>query len=247
MRTAPMDHAKRVASSPTRAPDKHPATRPFIEAQNRRVSCCLRIGAHGPPEYNPARYPRAPSGIPIGNSAAAPRPCVFPLQFSPLETPFPESPFSRADSTKGGKPQGANARRPFWKTAQNRGTDAVFFSAVFRRRPTGGPAPPPLNQPHCARPRSWGQRVGRAETGCGRSGPRTVSALRGRRVRGDDLTAQDIARRVVVAFATPPVTRRASDPATIAPAEPSRWLLICPKKMRTLLVFAAGKEVGRQK
>jgi hypothetical protein len=35
MCTAPVDHAKRVASIPARALDKHPATRPFFEAKNR--------------------------------------------------------------------------------------------------------------------------------------------------------------------------------------------------------------------
>ena len=48
-----------------------------------------------------------------------------------------------------------------------------------------------LNQHPPIPPQSCGG-LGRAGTGCGGSHPRTVPALRGRRVRGDHLTAQEL-------------------------------------------------------
>jgi len=188
-------------------------------------------------------------------------PSVFPLwkppfpstsSGSPLEDSLrPDSPFSKADSTKGGKPQGANARRPFWKTAQNRRRVGGFFQRRFQPPPYGGPAPPPLNQPRCARPQSWGQRVGRAETGCGRSGPRTVSALRGRRRAATSSPPKTLRGGSFLRSQKPPESRRART------RQPSRQpandrglscrLLTRPKRMRTLLVFAAGRKRGGKK
>ena len=134
-----------------------------------------------------ARAPRI--GIPVARRPARERGGTLALRFPPSVFPLWEPPFQippfQADSTKGGKPQGATARRPSWKTAQNRRRVGGFLQRRFQPPPYGGPAPPPLDQPRCARPQSWGQRVGRAETGCGRSGPRTVPALRGpREARG---------------------------------------------------------------
>ena len=122
-------------------------------------------------------------------SAAAPEAMRFPPSVFPLwKPPFQIPPF-QADSTKGanrrGQPHGglSGKRR---KTAEE---SAVFFSAVFGRRPTGGPAPAAAESTPCARPHSWGQRVGRAGNG---SRTRTLPALQGPREARGKFTAQEL-------------------------------------------------------
>ena len=213
-----------------------------------RHAVCRRCGAPEPPRNTtpraPMRYslPRMPPSQRGGAPALRFPPSVFPLWKPPFQIPP-----LKADSTKGGKPQGATARRPFWKTAQNRRGVGGFSQRRFRPPPYGGPAPPPLNQPRCARPQSWGQRVGRAESGCGRSGPRTLPALQGRRVRGVDLPPKTLRGGFRFAPQNPP----RPDPATVTPARKRLRAVMPianrPKRMRTTFPFSRQVKRGAER
>ena len=93
-------------------------------------------------------------------------PSVFPL----WKPPFLIPPFSK-ESTKGGKPRGAPARRPLWRGARRGSLYPTPLVCATRRRPTGcrrhSAAQPPLRLP----PPGAG-RVGQAATGSARSGLR---------------------------------------------------------------------------
>ena len=127
---------------PARAPDKRPATRPFIEAKNRRVSCRLRIVAYLPPITAPhaARVPRC--GMPVARrppeSAAAPVALRFPPSVFPFwEPPFQIPPFQRTPpkgANRRGQPHGglSGKRR---KTAEESAVFSAPFSAAALRWP----------------------------------------------------------------------------------------------------------------
>ena len=112
---------------------------------------------------------------------------VSPLSFPPLETPFPDPPFQK-ESTKGGKPRGAPARRPLWRGRRHGASLSPCLSRPktglpsARRRPTGcrrhSAAQPPLRHG----PQGPGALV-RPPPAQPVQGFDTVSAFRGRRSR----------------------------------------------------------------
>ena len=115
--------------------------------------------------------------------------CGFPrLGFSPC-APFSEAPPFHAEHGRGQNPSRLRARaRP--SARLRRGATARLLFRSFERRPAGARRRPPRCRPFLRRasalcrtsapfaPRGGG-RVGRAGSGCGRSSPRTLPALRG--------------------------------------------------------------------
>ena len=213
------------------------------------MSCCLRIGAHLPSVTTPhaARVPRC--GIPVARRppeerGGPPRPCVFPLQFSPFGNPLSRFPLFSADSTKGGKPQGATARRPFWKTAQKPPEGGFLYGAVFGRRLTVAPPRRRSINPVALDPNLGVSALVRPEPaqpvqGFTRFRPFMVAAFAAKVHR------PRVARRVSLRAPQPaaPQTRQ-------SPRQPANdrglscRLLSCPKRMRTLFVFTADKRWG---
>ena len=110
---------------------------------------------------------------------------VSPLSFPPLETPFPDPPFQK-ESTKGGKPRGAPARRPLWR-GRRHGASLSPCLSRYACRPRAAAlrvaaTTPPLS-PLCAfRPQGRGALV-RPPPAQPVQGFDTVSAFRGRRSR----------------------------------------------------------------
>ena len=192
MRSAPMRCS--YAAIPTRAPRTQPAEPSFLYTESRLVMLSAsRCGAH-----KPTRRARRP-----------PDHAFSPFSFPPLETPLPESPFSSGLHQRG-QTAGGTRTAAFLENGAKPRNRRGFLQRRFRPPPYGWPPPPPpLHQPRCARPQSRGQRVGRAETGCGRSGPRTVSALRGRRKAATGSPPKSCA----AGFASRPATRRACSPS----------------------------------
>ena len=204
------------AAKPTRAPRTQSATRPFIEAKNRRVSCCLPKMRRAPAaRVLPRTLPACPAAVfPLPEdrprARRRPWPCVFPLQFSPFGNPLARIPLFKGGLHQRGQTAGGTRTAAFLENGAKPRNRRGFLQRRFRPPPYGWPPPPPpLHQPRCARPQSWGQRVGRAETGCGRSGPRTVSALRGRRKAATGSPPKSCA----AGFASRPATRRACSPS----------------------------------
>jgi len=265
---APMDHAKRVASSlrSTRPRAAHTARQAVIPMRHRDhgSSCCLLrsasargyggqgCGAHGPPLTAPhaARVPRSCFAVGYAGQVRYSRwgqrggplamrfpPSVFPLWKPPFQIPPFQSGLHQRGQTAGGKRTAAfleNGAKP----PRSRRFFSAPFSAAALRVAT---APPPLNQPRCARPQSWGQRVGRSGNGS-RGSTRCrpfVDAAKRRQVHHP--------RRCAAGFPMKhrdPVTRRASDPAGTAPAKPSRCLLSARRWCGQLFSFSRQSRRG---
>ena len=190
---------------------------------------------------------------------------VSPLSFPPLETPFPDPPFQK-ESTKGGKPRGAPARRPLWRGRRHGASLSPCLSRPktglpsARRRPTGcrrhSAAQPPLRLP----PPGAG-RVGRAATGSARSGLRHGVGLPwnggGQAVlpapgirRNPGFTARRTRLRPRVAGKhRHAAAQPGSAPASTAPAKPSRCLLVAPPGRPEAVTFSLQppEMVGRLK
>jgi hypothetical protein len=132
---------------------------------------------------------------------------------------------SRRDRGKNGNCNGERKNR-YRGALLSSGPPSSGSSPVPSHSSRNSRLPSPLQ---CAQPPTHFQEsvhaysVGRAESGCGRSGPRTLPALQGRRVRGDDLTTQAVARRVSL---------RAPKPAALqtrqAPRRRSRHVACSP-------------------
>ena len=169
--------------------------RPAMEGQAARQRLTLMrstagkgVATHHDLDGGGALSPQAPCRFAPGDVGAAGgvgQRCFPPSVFPLWKPPFLIPPFKK-ELTKGGKPQGAPARRNY---GADGGMEPLSLHALHGlrqaqalpsapRRPTGcrrhSAAHPPLRHG----PRRAG-RFGRPGSGCGRSGPRTVSALHG--------------------------------------------------------------------
>ena len=121
-------------------PSRHSYTR------NHGSSCCLLRMRRA----RTARRARRPRGH-----------AVSPALVFPPAPPFPARQLA-ASPSRGGAPIPSGTRQGE-KPIQGETARLLFRSINAALRVAA--APPPLNQPHCARPQSWGQRVGRAGNG----------------------------------------------------------------------------------